>query len=190
MKDVKDLENVEKHTPLSMPPLTPVADAMPAGQARQTMHSAKSTVDRVCDEAEAIVVEDTDEDNYGANEGGVQNDEGETTDKDDNSELGTCFITSIYIHRLIGQLVRLQKDWDAPVYIFFKPFPTIQYVTILGSIFHFLPFLPTCFALSVTCSPLIPSHAAQTDTQSPDKSPDESLDHSAVNYHMLLLCSP
>ena len=60
---------------------------------------------------------------------------------------------------------------------------------ILGPIFYFLPFLPTHFMLSVTCSPLVPSHAAQTDIQSPDKSPDESLDHSAVNYHMPLLHS-
>jgi len=61
---------------------------------------------------------------------------------------------------------------------------------ILGPIFHFLPFLPTCFVLSVTRSPLIPSRAARTATQSPDKSPDESLDHSAVIYHMPLLRSP
>jgi len=63
-------------------------------------------------------------------------------------------------------------------------------VTILGPIFHFPPFLPTCFALSVTYSPLVPSRAARTTTQSPDKSPDKSLDHSAVNYYMPLLRSP
>ena len=122
---------MEKHTPLSMPQLTPVADATPAGQARQTMHSAESTVDRAHDEAEAIVVEDTNEENHSANKGGIQNDnvgEGETTDKDDDSELGKCSITLIYIHRLIGHLVHLQKEWDAPVYVFFKPFPTIQYI--------------------------------------------------------------
>jgi len=56
-------------------------------------------------------------------------------------------------------------------------------------IFIFLPFPPTCFVLLVTCSPLAPSCTAQTATQSPDKSPDESLDHSAVNYYMPLLCS-
>ena len=130
-KHAKDLENMEKHTPLSMPPPTPVADATLAGQARQTMHSAESTVDRARDEAEAIVVEDTDEENHSANKGGVQNDdvdEGETTDEDDDSELGMCSITLIYIHRLIGHLVRLQKEWDAPIYVFFKPFPTIQYI--------------------------------------------------------------
>jgi len=43
------------------------------------------------------------------------------------------------------------------------------------------------FALSVTHSPLVPSHATRTAIQSPDKSPDESLNYSAVNYHMLLL---
>jgi len=52
---------------------------------------------------------------------------------------------------------------------------------ILGLIFHFPPFLPTCFALLVTHSPLIPSRTAWTDTQ--------SLDHSAVKYHMPLLHS-
>jgi len=61
---------------------------------------------------------------------------------------------------------------------------------ILGPIFYFLPFPPTCFAHLVTCSLLVPSHAAWTATQSPDKSHDESLDHSAVIYHMPLLCSP
>jgi len=63
-------------------------------------------------------------------------------------------------------------------------------VMILDPIFHFLPFTPTCFALSVTCFPLVPSRATWTATQSPDKSPDESPDHSAVHYHMLLLRSP
>jgi len=63
-------------------------------------------------------------------------------------------------------------------------------VTILDPIFHFLPFTPTYFVLSVTHFPLIPSHTARTATQSPDKSPDESPDHSTVYYHMLLLCSP
>jgi len=63
-------------------------------------------------------------------------------------------------------------------------------VMILDPIFHFLFFPPTCFVLSVTHSPLVPSCAARTATQSPDKSPDESLDHSTVNYHMPLLCSP
>ncbi len=29
---------------------------------------------------------------------------------------------------MTGQLVRLQKDWDAPIYVFFKPLPTIQYI--------------------------------------------------------------
>jgi hypothetical protein len=29
---------------------------------------------------------------------------------------------------LIGQLVRLQKEWDSPIYVFFKPIPTIQYI--------------------------------------------------------------
>jgi len=63
-------------------------------------------------------------------------------------------------------------------------------VMILSPIFHFLPFLPTYSALLVTRFPLVPLHAARTATQSPDKSPDKSLDHSAVNYHMPLLCSP
>ena len=130
-KYTKDLENMEKHTLLPMPPPTPVVDATLAGQARQTMHSAESTVDGAHDEAEAIVVEDTDEENHSTNKGGVQNNdigEGETTDEDDDSELGMCSITLIYIHRLIGYLVHLQKEWDAPVYVFSKPFPTIQYI--------------------------------------------------------------
>jgi len=52
---------------------------------------------------------------------------------------------------------------------------------------HFPPFY---FVLSVTRSPLVPSHAARTATESPDKLPDGSLDHSAVNYHMPSLRSP
>jgi len=52
---------------------------------------------------------------------------------------------------------------------------------------HFLPFISV---LSVTHSPLVPSHAAQTATESPDKSPDGSPDHSAVRYHMPSLHSP
>jgi len=58
----------------------------------------------------------------------------------------------------------------------------------LPSIFCY--FLPFYFAFLVTCSPLVPSHAAQTATKSPDKSPDGSPDHSAVRYHMPSLCSP
>jgi len=46
------------------------------------------------------------------------------------------------------------------------------------------------FALSVTCSPLIPSRAARTATKSPNKLPDGSPDHSAVRYHMLSFRSP
>jgi len=53
----------------------------------------------------------------------------------------------------------------------------------------FLPFPSTRFMRSVTHLPLIPSHATQTNIQSPDKSPDESPDHSTVIYHMLLHCS-
>jgi len=56
--------------------------------------------------------------------------------------------------------------------------------------FHFSAFLPTCFVLLVTRSPLIPSCATRTTTKPPDKSPDGSLDYSAVNYHMPSLCSP
>jgi hypothetical protein len=29
---------------------------------------------------------------------------------------------------LIGQAARLQKDWDAPIYVFFKPLPSIEYI--------------------------------------------------------------
>jgi len=56
--------------------------------------------------------------------------------------------------------------------------------------YHFLPFPPIHFVLLVTCSPLVPLCTIQTATQSPDRSPDKSLDHSAVNYHTPLLCSP
>jgi len=97
-KNLKDLENVEKHTLLSMPPPAPthVAHAMPAMQAMQATHSAESTNDRVCDEVEAIMVEDTDkEKTHGADEGSVQDDEGATTNEDDNSEMRMCPITLI-----------------------------------------------------------------------------------------------
>ena len=29
---------------------------------------------------------------------------------------------------MTSQLGRLQKEWDSPIYIFFKPIPTIQYI--------------------------------------------------------------
>lgn len=98
---LKDSKNMEKHTPSSILPPTHVAHAMPATLARQTPHSAEGAVDRVMDpdDPEAIVVEDTDEeDNCGADsdEGGTQNDEG-TTDEDDDAELGMFSITLIYI---------------------------------------------------------------------------------------------
>ena len=66
--------------------------------------------------------------------------------------------------------------------------PALLWSWALPPIFHYFP--PFYFALSVTHSPLVPSHAARTVTKSPDKSPDRSLDHSAVNYHMPSLCSP
>jgi hypothetical protein len=32
------------------------------------------------------------------------------------------------IHQMNSELARLQKDWDAPIYVFFKPLPSIQYI--------------------------------------------------------------
>jgi len=58
----------------------------------------------------------------------------------------------------------------------------------LPPIFCYFP--PFISALSVTRSPLIPSRAARTTTESPDKSPNGSPDHSTVRYHMPLLRSP
>jgi len=58
----------------------------------------------------------------------------------------------------------------------------------LPPIFHYFP--PFISALSVTCSPLVPSCATRTTTKSPDKSPDGSPDYSAVRYHMPSLHSP
>jgi len=97
-KNPKDLENVEKHTLLSMPLPAPthVAHAVPAMQAMQATHSAESTNARVRDEAEAIMVEDTDEEKtHGTDKGSVQDDEGVTTNEDDNSEMCMCPITLI-----------------------------------------------------------------------------------------------
>ena len=97
-KVLKDLENMEKHTALSMPPPTRVAHAMPALPARQTTQSTEGVVDRVPDPAGAIVVADTDdEENGSADEGStriVRIDE-ETTEEDDNTKLGMCPILSI-----------------------------------------------------------------------------------------------
>jgi len=42
-------------------------------------------------------------------------------------------------------------------------------VTILGPTTNFPLFSTIYFALSVTCSPLVPSRAARTVTKSPDK---------------------
>jgi len=61
---------------------------------------------------------------------------------------------------------------------------------ILGPTTNFLLFSAIYFVLSVTRSPLVPSRAARTATESPDKSPDGLLDHSTVNYHMPSLRSP
>ena len=63
-------------------------------------------------------------------------------------------------------------------------------VMILGPIFIFPLFSTIYSVLSVTRSPLVPLHAAQTATKSSDKSPDGSPDYSAVRYHMPSLCSP
>jgi hypothetical protein len=49
-------------------------------------------------------------------------------DEDDDTELGMWSDTQEIIHQLIDKLVRLQKDWDTPIYVFFKPFPSIQYI--------------------------------------------------------------
>jgi len=56
--------------------------------------------------------------------------------------------------------------------------------------FIFRHFSTIYSALSVTRSPLVPSHATRTATKPPDKSPDGSPDHSAVRYYMPSLCSP
>ena len=32
------------------------------------------------------------------------------------------------IRQLISEPERLRKDWDAPIYVFFKPLPSIQYI--------------------------------------------------------------
>jgi len=70
------------------------------------------------------------------------------------------------------------------------PAQNCNVVMILGPTTNFPLFSAIYSMLSVTHSPLVPSRAARTTTESPDKSPDGPPDHSAVRYHMPSLRSP
>ena len=49
-------------------------------------------------------------------------------DEDNDAELGKMSF-DIYLTSLTHQiLAQLRKEWDAPIYIFFKPLPAIEYV--------------------------------------------------------------
>jgi hypothetical protein len=80
----------------------------------------ESSDDQASGGIQAIVVDNSDDE--GSEEREVDEDE------DDDAELGTWSDTQEIIRQLIDKLVRLQKDWDAPIYVFFKPFPSIQYI--------------------------------------------------------------
>ena len=84
-----------------------------------------------------------------------------------------------FLSRLKGPFETLLSSCSSP-----RPWIKFHFVMILNPIPIFLLFSTIYSALLVTRSPLVPSHAAQTATWSPDKSPDRSLDHSTVNYHM------
>jgi hypothetical protein len=69
--------------------------------------------------------EDPEENDKLGSEGG-----GTELDEDDDAELGEsscnkyCKMTSLTYQLL----ERLRKEWDAPIYVFFKPLPTVEYI--------------------------------------------------------------
>jgi len=125
------MENQPSSSSSSMPPgppLTHPTHITPSSthltpHPRQATNSDKSSDGRTSDGARAIVVEDSDEEESD-NEG---SDKGEVTDEDDDAKLGMWSNTLLALID-IGQLARLQKDWDAPIYVFFKPLPSIEYI--------------------------------------------------------------
>jgi hypothetical protein len=83
--------------------------------------SAESSDDQASGGIQVIVVD------YSNDEGSKER-EVTDEDEDNNAELGTWSDTQEIIRQLIDKLVRLQKDWDTPIYVFFKPFLSIQYI--------------------------------------------------------------
>ena len=58
-------------------------------------------------------------------------------DDNDDAKLGKSS-SNIADHWLISHLARLRKEWDAPIYVFFQPLPTIQYIgNHKAHIFHY-----------------------------------------------------
>ena len=46
---------------------------------------------------------------------------------DDDAKLGKLS-SNIADHWFISHLAQLRKEWDTPIYVFFQPLPTIQYI--------------------------------------------------------------
>ena len=133
-KKKKDQDNVSTGTTVSIAtdkgshtlssiPLPPPQP--PMNQTHTMLNAGQSTNHAQSYGAQAIMVDDSDdeEESHGADEN-----KGVTTDEDDDAELCMCSITLVYFYRLIHQLAQLQKEWDSPIYTFFKPLPTIEYI--------------------------------------------------------------
>jgi hypothetical protein len=73
---------------------------------------------------EPIVVDSSDESNDAGDENAT---EPETPAESAEVELGKC-LKKIENFNLIIILERISKDWTSPIYVFFKPIPSIEYI--------------------------------------------------------------
>jgi len=105
---------------LPSPPLSLI------NQAHTALNVGQNTNHTQSHGAQAIMVDDDDEESLESH--GTDEDEGATTEENDNAELCTCSINLDYFYRLIHRLAWLQKFFDSPIYAFFKPLPTIKYI--------------------------------------------------------------
>ena len=96
----------------------------------QRLDTADSNDSGVHTGLDALVIDVDDSNLEDSREDGKSEEEGGGTelDEDDDAELGKMSF-DIYLTSLTHQiLARLRKEWDAPIYVFFKPLPAIEYV--------------------------------------------------------------
>jgi len=52
-----------------------------------------------------------------------------TEENDDEAELGKFVDKTVSLNTLTESLDHLQKEWDTPIYPFFGPLPSVEYIS-------------------------------------------------------------
>jgi len=87
-----------------------------------THGSDDSTSDRAPPQAIEVDYSDSDDDD-------IMSIGGEVTEEDDEAGLGKFVDKTVSFNTLTESLDCLKKEWDAPIYAFFGPLPSIEYIS-------------------------------------------------------------